>query len=144
MLFLQHPATNAAGEGVDLTTHQHLTRRERQIMDVVYARGQVTVSEVLEEMPDAPTYSAVRAMMRKLEEKGHLVHDAQGARYVYAATMPREAARENALHRLVRTFFDGSPSKTVAALLDMEGEQLTTDELDDLARLIEDAKRKGR
>ena len=112
-------------------------------MDVVYARGQVTVSEVLEEMPDAPTYSAVRAMMRKLEEKGHLVHDAQGARYVYAATMPREAASESALQRLVRTFFDGSPSKTVAALLDLKSDELTAAELDDLSALIARARGKG-
>ena len=127
-----------------MSTHQHLTRRERQIMDVVYSRGQVTVSEVLAELPDPPTYSAVRALMRKLEEKGQLTHDAQGARYVYAATVPREEAREGALQRLVRTFFDGSPTKTVAALLDMEGEQLSERELDDLARVIEDAKQRGR
>jgi predicted transcriptional regulator len=124
-------------------THQNLTRRERQIMDAVYRRGQVTVSEVLAELPEAPTYSAVRAMLRKLEEKGHLKHDAQGARYVYEATLPREAARESALERLVRTFFDDSPSKTVAALLDLKGEELTGAELDDLARLISDARGKG-
>ena len=124
--------------------HQHLTRRERQIMDVVYRRGQATVTEVQEEMPDAPTYSAVRAMMRKLEEKGHLTHDAHGARYVYEATVPREAARENALERLVRTFFEDSPSKTVAALLDLKGDDLTPGELDELAQLIADARRKGR
>ena len=126
------------------STHQHLTRRERQIMDVVYSRGEVTVSEVLAEMPDAPTYSAVRAMMRKLEEKGHVRHDAQGARYVYRATVPREAARESALERLVRTFFDGSPSKTVAALLDLQGEELTDRELDELAQRIAAARRKER
>jgi BlaI family transcriptional regulator, penicillinase repressor len=124
-------------------SHQNLTRRERQIMDVVYARGQVTVSEVHEELPAAPTYSAVRAMLRKLEEKGHLKHDAHGPRYVYEPTMPREAARENALERLVRTFFDGSPSKTVAALLDLKGEELTDRELDDLAGLIARARGKG-
>jgi predicted transcriptional regulator len=124
-------------------SHQNLTRRERQIMDAVYRRGQVTVSEVLAELPEAPTYSAVRAMLRKLEEKGHLKHDAQGARYVYEATLPREEARESALERLVRTFFDDSPSKTVAALLDLKGEELTEAELDDLARLISDARGKG-
>ena len=122
---------------------QNLTRRERQIMDIVYRRGQATVSEVLAELPDAPTYSAVRAMLRKLEEKGHLVHDAQGARYVYEATLPRETARDGALERLVRTFFDDSPSKTVAALLDLKGEELTDAELDDLAQLIADARGKG-
>jgi predicted transcriptional regulator len=124
-------------------SHQNLTRRERQIMDVVYRRGQVTVSEVLAELPQAPTYSAVRAMLRKLEEKGHLAHDAQGARYVYEATVPREEARESALERLVRTFFEDSPSKTVAALLDLKAEELTEAELDDLARMIADARGKG-
>lgn len=124
-------------------SHQNLTRRERQIMDVVYRHGQVTVSEVLAELPQAPSYSAVRALLRKLEEKGHLKHDAQGARYVYEATVPREEAREGALERLVRTFFDGSPSKTVAALLDLKAEELTESELDDLQRLIADARGRG-
>lgn len=124
-------------------SHQNLTRRERQIMDVVYRHGQVTVSEVLAELPEAPTYSAVRAMLRKLEEKGHLKHDAHGARYVYEATVPREEARDGALERLVRTFFDDSPSKTVAALLDLKGAELTEEELDDLARVISDARGRG-
>ena len=124
-------------------SHQNLTRRERQIMDVVYRHGQVTVSEVLAELPEAPTYSAVRAMLRKLEEKGHLKHDAHGARYVYEATIPREEARDGALERLVRTFFDDSPSKTVAALLDLKAAELTEEELDDLARVISDARGKG-
>ena len=124
-------------------SHQNLTRRERQIMDVVYRHGQVTVSEVLAELPEAPTYSAVRAMLRKLEEKGHLKHDAHGARYVYEATVPREEARDGALERLVRTFFDDSPSKTVAALLDLKAAELTEEELDDLARVISDARGKG-
>ena len=78
------------------TPHLHLSRRERQIMDSLYARGEATVSEVLEDLPDAPSYSAVRAMLRKLEEKGHLTHDARGARYVYRPTVPREAAQETA------------------------------------------------
>jgi predicted transcriptional regulator len=128
---------------VGLGSHQHLTRRERQIMDIVYRHGQASVTDVLTELPDAPTYSAVRAMLRKLEEKGHLKHDAQGARYVYEATLPREEARGSALERLMRTFFDGSPSKTVAALLDLKGEELSDAELDDLVRLIEDARGRG-
>jgi BlaI family penicillinase repressor len=126
-----------------VVSHLNLTRRERQIMDVVYARGQVTVSEVHEDLPAAPSYSAVRAMMRKLEEKGHLKHDAHGPRYVYEATLAREAARETALERVVRTFFDGSPSKTVAALLDLKGEELTEAELDDLSEQIARARGKG-
>jgi predicted transcriptional regulator len=117
-------------------SHHNLTRRERQIMDIVYARGQATVSEVHADMPAAPTYSAVRAMMRKLEEKGHIRHDAHGPRYVYEATLPREEARDSALDRLVRTFFDGSPSKTVAALIDLKSGELTDDELADLSDLI--------
>lgn len=125
------------------TPHLHLTRRERQIMDSLYARGEATVSEVLDDLPDAPSYSAVRAMLRKLEEKGHLTHDARGARYVYRPTVPREAAQETALRRLVRTFFEGSPSKVVAALLDSSSAQLTDDELDELSELIEQARRRG-
>ena len=126
-----------------MKSHQNLTRRERQIMDIVYRRGQATVSEVLAELPEAPTYSAVRAMLRKLEEKGHVKHDAHGARYVYEATLPREEARDGALERLVRTFFDDSPSKTVAALLDMKADELTDTDLEELARLIADARGKG-
>jgi predicted transcriptional regulator len=125
-------------------THIHLTRRERQIMDVVYARGQATVTEVLEELPDAPSYSAVRALMRKLEEKGHLTHNASGPRYVYEATLPREEARETALERLVRTFFDGSTTKTVAALIDAGALELSDEELDEMADMIAHARRRGR
>jgi predicted transcriptional regulator len=124
--------------------HIHLTRRERQIMDIVYERGEATVSEVLEALPDAPGYSAVRALLRKLEEKGHLRHDASGPRYVYEATVPREEARGTALERLVRTFFDGSPTKTVAALIDSEALELSEAELDELAALIARAKERGR
>lgn len=112
-------------------------------MDVVYRMGQATVSEVMEGLPDPPGYSAVRAMLRKLEAKGHLEHREDGARYVYEPTVPRESASENALTRLLRTFFDDSPSKTVAALLDLKGEDLSDSELDELAGLIEQARRKG-
>jgi predicted transcriptional regulator len=125
------------------TPHLHLSRRERQIMDSLYARGEATVSEVLRDLPEAPSYSAVRAMLRKLEEKGHLTHDARGARYVYRPTVPREAAQETALRRLVRTFFDDSPSKVVAALLDSSSAQLSDAELDELSELIEQARRRG-
>lgn len=113
-------------------------------MDVLYRRGDATVTEVLEELPDAPTYSAVRAMLRKLEEKGHIEHDAQGPRYVYRPTLSRETARETALARMVRTFFDDSPGKTVAALLDLTAGDLTEQELDELSALIEQAKKRGR
>ena len=122
---------------------QNLTRRERQIMDIVYRRGQASVADVMDELPQAPGYSAVRAMLRKLEDKGHLRHDEQGARYVYEATVPRDTVREGALDRMVRTFFDGSPSKTVAALLDLKSEELSEQELASLAEMIERARRKG-
>ena len=124
-----------------MSVHQNLSRRERQIMDVIYARGEATVGEVLEDLPDPPTYSAVRAMLRKLEAKGHLGHDAHGARYVYRPTVPASDARDNALDRIMRTFFGGSPSKTVAAIL--EQEDLSRGELDELAGLIEQARRRG-
>jgi predicted transcriptional regulator len=124
--------------------HVHLTRRERQIMDVLYRRGEATVSEVMEELPSAPTYSAVRALLRKLEEKGHVTHDAAGPRYVYRPTVAREAARESALDRMVRTFFEGSPGKTVAALLDLKAGELTAEELDELAERIEQVRKRGR
>ena len=126
------------------STLQNLTRRERQIMDSIYRRGEATAVEVLADLPDPPSYSAVRAMLRKLEDKGHVRHQQEGPRYVYLATVPRDEARDSALRRMVRTFFDGSPGKTVAALLDMRGSELEDAELDELARLIEDARARGR
>lgn len=125
-------------------TLQNLTRRERQIMDSIYRRGEATAVEVLADLPDPPSYSAVRAMLRKLEDKGHVRHQQDGPRYVYLATVPRDEARDSALRRMVRTFFDGSPGKTMAALLDMRGAELEDAELDELARLIEDARARGR
>lgn len=119
-----------------------LSRRERQIMDVIYRRDEATVADVLAELPDPPSYSAVRAMLRKLEEKGHLVHKEDGPRYLYRPVLPAEQARGTALDRLVRTFFDGSPIKTVSALLDRSAADLSPEELDDLSRLIEDAKKR--
>jgi predicted transcriptional regulator len=113
-------------------------------MDAVYARGQATVSDVQEDLPEAPSYSAVRAMLRKLEEKGHLRHDASGPRYVYEATLPREEAQETALQRLMRTFFDGSAAKTVAAIIDLDSAELSESELDAMAALIDQAKARGR
>lgn len=124
--------------------HQDLSRRERQIMDVVYRRGQVTVADVREELPDPPSYSAVRAMLGRLEDKGHLEHSEEGARYVYQATVPRDSVSGSALERVLSTFFDDSPSKTVAALLDLRGADLSDRELDELAELIERARGRGR
>jgi predicted transcriptional regulator len=125
-------------------TDQGLSRRERQIMDIIYKRGQATAAEVLAEIPDPPSYSAVRALLRVLEEKGHLRHEQQGPRYVFLPTVARERARRSALKRVVHTFFDGSTEEAVAALLDMSPTKLSREELDRLARLIEDARKEGR
>ena len=121
-----------------------LSRRERQIMEIVYGRGSATAADVLESMPDPPSYSAVRAMMRILEEKGHLTHRHDGPRYVYSPVVPRTAARQSALKQLVKTFFDGSATQAVAALLDMSESRLSAAEADQLATLIEKAKREGK
>ena len=126
------------------TGQKGLSRRERQIMDVIYQRGQATAAEVLEGIPDPPSYSAVRAMLRVLEEKGHLRHEQQGPRYVFLPTVPREQARQSALKQLVQTFFDGSTEQAVAALLDQSARTLSDGELDRLARLIDRARKEGR
>jgi predicted transcriptional regulator len=121
-----------------------LSRREREIMEVIYRRGQATAAEVLEDLPDPPSYSAVRAMLRILEEKGHLRHEQQGPRYVFLPTVPREQARRSALKQLVHTFFEGSTEQAVAALLDLSSRKLSDVELDRLARIIDQAREEGR
>jgi predicted transcriptional regulator len=121
-----------------------LSRRERQIMDIVYRLGSATAMEVRENIPDAPSYSAVRALLRILEEKGHVRHAYDGPRYVYAPVVSRPVAQKSALRQLVKTFFDGSPSNAVAALLDMSASDLSKAELDRLSKLVEQAKREGR
>ena len=121
--------------------HAALSRRERLIMDVLYKRGKATAAEVLEEIPGDPSYSTVRTQLRVLEEKGHVTHEEQGLRYVYAPAVPRRAARKSALRHLVDTFFDGSAEQTVAALLG--GERLSDDELDRIAGLIARARKEG-
>jgi predicted transcriptional regulator len=113
-------------------------------MDIVYGRGRVTAAEVLAELPEPPSYSAVRAMLRVLEEKGHLKHEQDGPRYVFLPTVPRDQARESALTHLVRTFFGGSTEGAVAALLDLKASELDPDELERLAGLIDRARREGR
>ncbi len=124
--------------------HIHLTRRERQIMDIVYQRGRATAAEVQESLPDPPSYSAVRALLRLLEEKGHLKHRQVGPRYVYRPTVARETARRSATRRLLDTFFEGSAAQAVATLLDVSTDELTGDELAQLADLIDKARREGR
>jgi predicted transcriptional regulator len=118
-----------------------LTRRERQIMDVIYMRGRATAAEVRREIPDPPSYSAVRALLRLLEEKGHLTHEQDGPRYVFSPTTPRRKAGVTALERLVVTFFDGSAERLVSTLLDSTSVEVSDDELERIARLIEQARR---
>jgi BlaI family penicillinase repressor len=120
-----------------------LTRRERQIMDVVYELGGATAAEVHERLPDPPSYSAVRAMLARLEGKGQLRHIQDGARYVFHALVPRAAARQRALDRLVKVFFDDSPAQVVNALLDTSN-SLSDAELLELRRAIDEARKRGR
>ena len=121
-----------------------LSRRERQIMDILYQRGKLSAADVREAMPDAPSYSAVRAMLRVLEEKGHVKHQAQGLKYVYVPVVTRDKAKRSAVKHLLDTFFSDSPEQVVAALLDVSSTRLTQDELDRMAQLIERAKKEGR
>lgn len=121
-----------------------LSRRERQIMEIVYRKGSATAAEVHAELADPPSYSAVRALLRVLEEKGHLRHRQDGPRYVFSPTVPRDRARRTALQRLVGTFFAGSVTDTVAALLDLESDRLDDDELERLSALVADAQLKGK
>jgi len=122
----------------------NLSRRERQIMDVIYRERQATATEVLAAMPDPPSYSAVRAMLRVLENKGHLRHVPDGTRYVYRPTLARDRAGKPALENVLQTFFDGSTEKAVAALLDLSRSELSAEELDRLSDLIEQARTEGR
>ena len=123
-----------------------LIRRERETMDVIYGApgGRATAAEVLEQLAEPPSYSAVRALLRVLEEKGHLRHEEDGPRYVFLPTIPRERARESALRQVLQTFFDGSTEQAVAALLDLSSTRLSDAELVRLSRLIADARKEGR
>ena len=120
-----------------------LTRRERQIMDILYRRGRATAGEVLEDLPGATAYSTVRAQLRVLEEKGHVQHDEVGLRYVYEPKVPRNAVRQSALQHLVDTFFEGSTHKVVAALLGGSLSSVSDEDLDRITDLVDKA-RKGR
>ena len=121
-----------------------LSRRERQIMEIVYRKGNATAADVHDEMPDRPSYSAVRALLRVLEEKGQLRHRQDGPRYVYSPTVPRDRARRSALQRVVGTFFAGSVTDAVAALLDLESARLDDGELERLSTLVAEAQQKGK
>jgi BlaI family transcriptional regulator, penicillinase repressor len=126
------------------TIHSTLTRRERQIMDVLCRIGRGTVTEVMAELSGNPTYSTVRAQLRVLEEKGHLRHEEVGLRFVYMPATPRHAIRKTALSHLLETFFEGSPVKVVAALLGADSSGISHDELERISELIEKAKKQSK
>lgn len=123
--------------------HAALSRRERQIMDILYRRGRATAAEVMEDLPGTSSYSTVRTQLRVLETKGHVRHEEDGLRYVYLPAVARRAARRSAVRHLVETFFDGSAEKAVAALLGGEAARLSDEELERIAALIEKARKEG-
>ena len=125
-------------------SQKNLSRRERQIMDIIYRKGQATAAEVMENLPDPPGYSAVRAMLKILEDKGHLRHKQQGPRYVFLPKVSREKAKRSAVKHLLQTFFDGSAASAVATLLDVPRSDLSNADLDRLNNLISQAKKEGR
>jgi predicted transcriptional regulator len=127
-----------------IVTKGSLSRRERQIMDILYQRGKGSASEVREAMEAAPGYSAVRAMLRVLEEKGHVKHQAEGLKYVYVPVVARDKAKRSAVKHVMETFFNGSAEQIVAALLDVSSTRLTREELDRMSEMIEQAKREGK
>ena len=123
---------------------RQLSRRERQIMDVLFQMEEATAAEVQERLPEAPSYSAVRAMLRILEDKGHIRHHEDGPRYVFRPVVARDAARQRAVHHLLRTFFDGSVEAAMTALLDATDRKLSGAEVERLSSLIEERRREGR
>jgi len=125
------------------SSHTTLTRRERQIMDVLYRRSPATAADVMAALPGDRNYSTVRTQLRVLEDKGHVRHEEEGLRYVYAPAVPRHAARKTALKHLVETFFDGSAEQVVAALLGGEAARLSDEDLKRIAELVADARKEG-
>jgi predicted transcriptional regulator len=123
---------------------ESLSRREREMMNIIFARGRATATEVLEGMAEPPSYSAVRATLRVLEQKGHLKHQHDGTRYVYLPTGNRERVRLSALDQLLTTFFDGSAANVVATLIERQKGKMSDDELEHLSQLIEEARKEGR
>jgi predicted transcriptional regulator len=120
-----------------------LSRRERQILDVLYKAGRATAAEVQAAIADAPSYSAVRTLLRILEDKGHVRHEQDGSRYVYLPTVARDAAKRSAMRHLLNTFFEGSTTQAIAALLDEDSSRLSSADLDRLAAAINRARREG-
>ena len=123
--------------------HLDLSRRERQIIDILYARGSATAAEVQAALPEPPSYSAVRAMLRILEEKGHARHEQDGPRYIYKPTVARNNASKSAMRHMLHTFFNGSAEQAISALLDDQSLHLSDAELDRLASLIAHARKTG-
>jgi predicted transcriptional regulator len=123
--------------------HRDLSRRERQILDILYKNGRATAAEVQSALPEPPSYSAVRALLRILEDKGHVRHEQDGPRYVYLPTVARDNAKRSALRHILQTFFDGSAEQAISALLDESSAKLSSAELDRLARLIDGARKSG-
>src|SRR3954470_5367801 len=125
------------------STHTTLTRRERQIMDILYRRSRATAAEVMAELPGEPNYSTVRTQLRVLEDKGHVRHEEEGLRYIYVPAVPRHAARKSALKHLVETFFDGSAEQVVAAVLGGEASRLSDEDLERIAELVAEARKEA-
>jgi predicted transcriptional regulator len=138
MLFSQHTSRSKK-----LKSGPGLSRREREIIDILYKLGRANAAEVQQRLPDPPSYSAVRAMLRVLEEKGHIRHEEDGPRYVFLPTVSREKVKFSALRHIIDTFFGGSVEQVVATLLDSSTQKLSRDELNRLSRLIEKAKKEG-
>jgi predicted transcriptional regulator len=129
---------------MEKTIHFALTRRERQIMDILYRRGRAAAGEVQEDLSGEPSYSTVRAQLRLLEDKGYVRHEEKNLRFVYIPVVPRNTVRKSVLKHIVETFFDGSPHQVMAALLGSEGTRISQEELDQIAALIEKARKEGR
>lgn len=123
---------------------EQLSRRERQILDILYSRGRASAAEIQAALPDPPSYSAIRALLRVLEDKGHVRHEAEGPRYVFRPRVPRERARRSALKHLLQTFFNDSAGEAVATLLDVSAAQLTPEEINRIQALIERARKEGK
>ena len=123
--------------------HLDLSRRERQIIDILYSQGKATAAEVQTLLPDPPSYSAVRAMLRILEDKGHIRHEQDGPRYVYVPTIARDNVKQSALRHVLTTFFEGSAEQAISALLGDKGSKMSDAELDRLAKLIDQARKSG-
>lgn len=128
---------------MDMTDHRDLSRRERQILDILYKHGRATAADVQAALPEPPSYSAVRALLRILEEKGHVRHEQDGPRYMYLPTVARDNAQRSALRHILQTFFNGSAEQAISALLDDTSGRLSPAELDRLARMIDTARKSG-